>query len=696
MTAKAADQAAAAEGSAPSLEDGAVMSSHCRELLLEMSREMSLACDLQGVILWADERAARLLDAREGMALEQLAAPGAELKLRQLVAAGSARAVHHWELALAVRGTLHTVAFEARPIAGGTMLVGSLIPEAYGSALTRMAATMSEIADLHRKTETQQRELQWGNDERLRLHHDLAESIQGVVALHAELDEKSSALHRVSEIKTRVIANVSHEFRTPLNAILGLTDLLLDRNDGELTKEQAKQIGFIRTSAEALSLLTNDLLDLSTVETGKLALRTASVDVHGLFTALRGMLRPLIGNDALTFIVEDPPEPIHLETDEGKLAQILRNLVSNAGKFTERGEVRVSAACGPEGTITFSVDDTGIGIRPEHLHRIFEEFTQIEGPLQAKTKGTGLGLALSRKLAELLGGDLTVESEAGRGSTFFLTIPRVHPDVSAMDAMVERSRHLDPNRTPVLVVEDDRQELFFYEKHLADAGFQILPTRTVDDARAILQRARPAAIVLDIMLEGESTWAFLAEIKANPDTHDIPTFVVTVTDREQKARALGADEFFVKPMEREWLLEKLQRVARNHPVQTILIIDDDDVARYIVKKHLQGLPYEILEAPTGAEGIRLARARRPQGIVLDFVMPDMSGFDALDELKKDPATCAIPVIVNTSKDLGEEERVRLTGAAAAVVSKQSLSREMAVERIREALVNAGVPPKTGE
>jgi signal transduction histidine kinase len=395
------------------------------EMLLEMSREVSLACDPHGLILWADDRAARLLGAREGAALEALAAPGTERKVAQLVTTAATRAVHRWELAMVVQGALATLAFEARPIPEGAVLVGSLVPDDYAAALSKVAATMSALAELHRKSEDQRRELRRRHDDLVRLHRDLAESSRAIVALHAELDEKVDTIHRVSEAKTRVIASVSHELRTPINTILGLTSLLVDRSDGELTDEQAKQIGLIRASAEALSLLTNDLLDLSLVEGGKRMLQATTCDMHRIFAALRGMLRPLIDNDAVELVVEDPTEPIRLDTDEGKLAQILRNLVINALKFTERGEVRVSARPGPQGTITLSVSDTGIGIAPENQVRIFEEFAQIEGPLQIRAKGAGLGLALSRKLADLLGGDLTVESALGAGSTFSLTIPGV-------------------------------------------------------------------------------------------------------------------------------------------------------------------------------------------------------------------------------------------------------------------------------
>ena len=340
--------------------------------------------------------------------------------------------------------------------------------------------------------------------------------------------------------------------------------------------------------------------------------------------------------------------------------------------------------------IVFRVTDSGIGIAPADQQKIFDEFVQIDGPLQRTLKGTGLGLSLCRRLADILGGSLVVESKPGHGSTFTLTIPRVHPEVKEMTELDQRSQQVVPGNAPVLVVEDDRQTLFLYERYLRGSGFQVIPARTIDDARAALARVEPAAIVLDVMLDGETSWAFLAELKNNPRTRDIPTMVVTVTDREEKARALGADEFYVKPLDQRWLLAKLVSLSHASPVESVLVIDDDEIARYMVKKLLVGTNYRVLEAGSGADGIRMAHEQRPDVIFLDFVMPGMSAFDVIDELKRDPATRDIPVIIHTSKNLAEEEKQRLAADASAILSKQSLSREVAIHRIREALVKHGI------
>jgi signal transduction histidine kinase/DNA-binding response OmpR family regulator len=657
------------------------------------SREFQLLCDASSQILWLDERARHALRSEPGKTLRSLAASGTEDKIHRLFtetlrngAVGSP-----WEVVLRVGDENAVVALYATALPDRTIaLTGSLIPAEYGAVLSQVSANLSEMAALHRETDRQQRELLRRHEELVRLHAQLQESYRGVVALHHEIGEKDDSLRRAGEIKTRLVANVSHEFRTPLNSILGLTKLLLSRADGDVNDEQETQLNFIRQSAEALYALVNDMLDLSKTEAERVALRTHVFSADNFFTSLRGMLRPIANDPRVELVFETPVGIPDIDTDEGKLAQVMRNLVSNALKFTERGEVRVSIRHHADDTLSLRVKDTGIGIPFEEQTKIFEEFYQAENPLQRKHKGTGLGLTLSRNLAVRLGGSLALESEPGKGSTFTLTIPRYHPEAREVAALVERSAKVEPGHQPVLVVEDDRQTLLLYEKYLRGSGFQVIPARSLDEARAALKRVRPAAVVLDIMLDGEASWSFLHDLKNNEATRDVPALVVTVTDREERARALGADEFFMKPMEREWLLNKLKAMAGRQAVETLLVIDDDKVARYLVKKTLADSSYRVIEAADGGEGIMLARRHLPDVIFLDFVMPEMSAFDVLDELKRDPTTRSIPVVIYTSKNLAEEERTRLEQGAAAILSKQSLSRELAIARIREALEKAGI------
>ncbi|MCY1036796.1 response regulator [Corallococcus sp. BB11-1] len=656
-----------------------------------LSRELALACDAQGTVVWHDERAARLLGLKTGQSLHSLASAGSEGKVEKLLVQARDEAVDGWELILVRDQKPTTFAFRARPHEGGVALVGSLVPEDYGAALTQVSTTLGELTALHRETARQQYELKLRAEELSRLNKELEESNKGVRSLHAALDEKAESLQRASEIKSRVVANVSHEFRTPLHSILGLSKVLLNPLNGNLAPEQEKQVQFIRSSAESLFELVNDLLDLSKVESGKTTLRHSHFAVSDFMSALRGMTRPLLPPDsqvALNF--ESPPDGLEMETDEAKLSQVVRNLISNAVKFTESGSITVAVAPGPHDTVEITVKDTGIGIAPANHERVFEEFIQVDSPLQRQVKGTGLGLPLARKLTELLGGSLGVKSTLGEGATFTVVLPRVHVEVSEMTGLALRSQSLDPSRAPVLVLEDDRQTLFLYEKYLARSGFQVLPVRTVEDARKMMQRVRPAAMVLDVMLEGETSWNFLAEMKNGEQTRDIPILVVTVTDREQKARALGADEFWLKPVDEVRLQKKLSALARVGPVERLLIIDDDDVHRYLLKQLLKDTPYQLMEAAGGRDGVRLAREQAPHLIFLDFILPDITAFDVLDELKADPRTRDIPIILHTSHQLQETERLRLSRETSAILAKHTLSREVAITRIRDALTKAGL------
>ena len=255
-----------------------------------------------------------------------------------------------------------------------------------------------------------------------RLNQELAETNRGVLALYAELDERAQDLARASELKSKFLSNMSHELRTPLNSILNISHLLLDHLDGPLTSEQERQVRFVQSAATTLAEMVNDLLDLAKIEAGRTEVRVGAFTPAELFGALRGMFRPLATSEAVTLVFDDVTHLTALATDEGKLSQILRNFISNALKFTEQGEVRVSAS-ELDGMMSFAVADTGIGIPPDHQERVFEEFSQVESALQHRTTGTGLGLPLSRKLAELLGGEVALRSEVGQGSVFIVRVP---------------------------------------------------------------------------------------------------------------------------------------------------------------------------------------------------------------------------------------------------------------------------------
>ncbi len=255
------------------------------------------------------------------------------------------------------------------------------------------------------------------------LRDELEETNKGVVALYAELDDKAAQLRDANELKSRFLSYMSHEFRTPLTSMTSITGILLSRLDGPLTPEQQKQVEFLRGSTRELTEMVNDLLDLAKVEAGRITISPEWFEMVDLFSALRGMFKPIVNSTAVSLAFDEPEGDIKLYSDDKKVSQILRNFISNALKFTQQGEVRVSASMLADGRVEFAVTDTGIGIAPEHLQELFSEFMQVNVPLQKKLRGTGLGLSLAKKFAELLGGEVGVESEVGKGSRFWVRLP---------------------------------------------------------------------------------------------------------------------------------------------------------------------------------------------------------------------------------------------------------------------------------
>jgi signal transduction histidine kinase/CheY-like chemotaxis protein len=515
--------------------------------------------------------------------------------------------------------------------------------------------------------------------ELVRLNRELEDTNRGVVALYAELDERADHLRRADEIKTRFLSNMTHEFRTPVNSILALTNLLAERLDAR--PDDKDELFFIRKSAQQLSDIVDDLLDLAKVEAGKIEVRPASFEVGGLFGALRGMLRPLLVNQSLALVFEEPEGIPPIYSDESKLSQILRNFISNALKYTERGEVRVAVQLTPaRDELEFTVADTGIGIPEKDLSRIFDEFVQIENPLQRRVKGTGLGLPLSKRLAELLGGRIAVASKHGVGSTFSLIVPLVYRDPLQVEA---GPIQVDPQRVPVLVVEDTDEDLLLVNRALSGTRYQVIRARTPAAAEGILASIAVAAVVLDIRLHGAEAWDLLARLKRDAGPPGRPVIVVSTIDDQRKGYALGADAYFVKPIVPAELVQALDRLVAAREALRVLAVDDEEASRFIIRQLLNGREHELVEAASGIDGLAKAHDAPPDVILLDLRLTDMTGFDLFERLRQDPATARVPVVVVTSQRLSEDDQRRLS-AAKAVLSKSTLTRNV----LRTAIANA--------
>jgi signal transduction histidine kinase/CheY-like chemotaxis protein len=417
-------------------------------------------------------------------------------------------------------------------------------------------------------------ELQERQEELTRLTRELEDTNRGVVALYAELDERADHLRRADDAKSRFLSNMSHEFRSPLYSIRALSKLLMDRTDGELTDEQAKQVRFIRKAAEELSETVDDLLDLAKIEAGKVELRPAEFEVANLFSALRGMLRPLLPTADVELVFEPCDEIPPVYTDEGKVSQILRNFVSNALKFTEHGEVRVRAQYdADQQLLTFAVSDTGIGIAPEHQQSIFEEFEQVENRLQTYVKGTGLGLPLCSKLCKLLGGTVGVVSEFGNGSTFTATIQAYLPQIAGQESRPPLASDADTGRDMVLFVSTSLNDRLRYEASLHNTRYRSATAATVREARSTLAMTAACAVLIDMESGREDGWSWLGElrehdsllsrvegaVRAASDSRKrhVPVIVLSDVDQRGRAESLGADAFFIKPLSGNELLTSL-------------------------------------------------------------------------------------------------------------------------------------------
>jgi signal transduction histidine kinase/CheY-like chemotaxis protein len=381
-----------------------------------------------------------------------------------------------------------------------------------------------------------------------RVNRELEDTNRGVLVLYSELEERAEQLKTASEAKSRFLASLSHELRTPINSILGLARILLDRCDGELTPEQERQVRLIERAADGLATTVDDLLDLAKAEAGRLEVRLTHLEVRELFAVLNGMLRPLVASDAVQFVVDEPEGVPAMHTDEAKVTEILRNLVSNALKYTTEGEVRVSASYDPAvGAVIFCVRDTGIGIDERDKERIFEEFVQLPGPLQVRSRGTGLGLSVARRLAHVLGGSLELESAPGRGSTFRVVLPRVYPRVveGAVVAEEPTTAPVGPAGAlaaapaqvgPVLVVDDDENYRLVLRRMLRGLAERVEEAAGGEEALALARRMRPAAIVLDLAMPGMGGQELLRRLGAEPASHHLPVLVLTsleLTDRDR-------------------------------------------------------------------------------------------------------------------------------------------------------------------
>ncbi len=614
---------------------------------------------------------------------------------------------------------------------------------------TRLEALLAETQRQSEELQTQQEELRVSNEEleqqsrilqesqaRMELQQteleqtnvNLESQAEQLLRIQSALTDKARLLTQASQYKSEFLANMSHELRTPLNSTLILAKLLSDNKPGNLSPEQVKYAQTIHAAGSDLLALINDILDLAKIEAGQATVEVEEVAIVPALQRLLDPLRPMAQQKHLALeldIARDVPATLH--TDPQRLGQVLKNLLSNALKFTEQGTVALRVSRAPGNRLSFAVQDTGIGVAADQQELIFEAFRQADGSTHRKHGGTGLGLSISRDLAKLLGGTLTLVSTPGQGSVFTLLLP-LRLDAAASGQPPARSSaavpvtapppapvaapapvmaaptapHSDaaPARPPgrtILVIEDDERFASILADLAREMGFGCLAAHSANEGLALAVQQRPDAIVLDMNLPDFSGLGVLDQLKRNPHTRHIPVHIVSVADYSQEALGLGAVGYALKPVKREELVHALQRLEAKFTqnVRRVLVVEDDDRQRDSVRELLARDGVQIVPAATASAALALLRDTTYDCVVMDLNLPDMSGYDLLREMAEQESVSFPPVIVYTGRALSRDEEQHLRRFSKAIIIKDARSPERLLDEVTLFLhqVEADLPPQ---
>lgn len=530
--------------------------------------------------------------------------------------------------------------------------------------------------------------------ENARLYDQAQREIAERKRAEEELQQAKEAAEMANQAKSQFLANMSHELRTPLNAIIGFTQLVKRRSKEVLPQKQLDNLDKVLVSADHLLRLINDVLDLSKIEAGRTEVQPAAFEVEPLIDGCLQTARPLVKSGRLRLVKEIAPDLPTLFTDQHKVRQILINLLGNACKFTEEGTITVSAQQQGD-MLVFAVADTGIGIPQDALERIFEAFQQVDASATRRYGGTGLGLSISRNLSRLLGGDITVQSETGVGSTFTLAIPIRYavPSRAAATAplhhMVHQAEAVPPaGGRVVLAIDDDPDVICLLQENLGEAGYRVVGATDGEEGIEKARQLKPFAILLDILMSPTDGWQVLHRLKADVVTRDIPVVVLSIVDNRELGYRLGAFDYVLKPLDREAILGTLARIPASQPppkLVHLLVVDDDPQVADLLRQLLEDEPYEVRSTADGREALAAVAQQRPDIILLDLLMPVLDGFGVIEQLRQDPKHCDIPIVVLTAKTLTLEELAQLQRSVSRVIQKEGLERERLLEQLRSAL-----------
>jgi PAS domain S-box-containing protein len=501
-----------------------------------------------------------------------------------------------------------------------------------------------------------------------------------------ELRQARDEAEAASRSKSTFLANMSHELRTPLNAIIGYSEMIQEEAEDTGQEALVPDLQKIHAAGRHLLGLISDILDLSKIEAGKMDVYLETFDVPEMVRAVVDTVRPLLEKNGNTFQVSCPDDLGSMHADLTKVRQALMNLLSNAGKFTEGGTIALEAAREPRqggagDWVRLKVTDSGIGMTPEQVAKLFQPFSQADASTTRKFGGTGLGLTITRRFCQMMGGDVTVESALGRGTTFTIRLPAEAVPVPIEPDQPE-ARPPDRQAGPgglILVVDDDPAAREMMRRTLEKEGFHVQYASGGKEGLRLARQLRPDAITLDVMMPSVDGWAVLSELKADPETANIPVVMVTIVDNKSFGYSLGAADYLTKPIDRKRLADILKKYR---PAGTALVVDDDSATRQGLRQALEKDGWTVVEAENGRVGLERVSQSRPDLIVLDLMLPEIDGFAFAEELSRHESWRTIPILAVTARDLSAQDRGRLRGSVFRVLDREAYSRVELTEIIR--------------
>jgi signal transduction histidine kinase/DNA-binding response OmpR family regulator len=518
-----------------------------------------------------------------------------------------------------------------------------------------------------------------------------------------EVGMAREAAETANRTKSLFLANMSHELRTPLNAILGYSEMLFEEAEERELTEFAADLQKIGTAGKHLLALINDILDLSKIEAGKMELFLEDFEVGALIEEVASTIQPLVQANSNALDLAIAPGLGSMHADQVKVRQGLFNLLSNAVKFTQSGTITVDARRermdGRE-WIVCRVTDTGIGMTSGQIVKLFQDFTQADASTTRKFGGTGLGLALTRRYSQMMGGDVTVSSEPGVGSVFTIKLPALvvgtdpgpvaAPALGSVDgagsAILDS---LPSDASCVLVIDDDAVQRDLMQQFLGKEGYRVLVASDGEEGLRLAREMQPAAITLDVMMPGMDGWSVLSALKAEPALRHIPVVMLTMVDDPNRGFSLGAAEFATKPVDRRRLSRLLKKYTCTDGPCAVLVVDNDVATRALMKGMLEAEGWKVTEAANGREALEVMEEARPRLILLDLMMPEMDGFEFTEEVRSRPEWRGVPIVVVTSHDLSNGERQRLNGYVQTIVQKVGDEPQGLLHRVRDLLGDNG-------